>query len=217
MAEANLQTNVGRRFVIVIILAFSFWMLMMVSCEESLPPRQDPHMVLRPVLRAQYVHDWNENGLRFYVELINTFDETLQDTAVFVGSVRVEMPRRPDMGRTLTVRRDSISTRRMYDPVNNIFTVDPGDTLRFLLRWDFKNDVGQSLTSFAFDYYNDTTCEGRRLAYEEVLLASGRITISRRLGEVTLSQIPIILCYKEPFIGPRDCPKAPETCTRRTS
>ncbi len=193
----------------ILLLLFTF------SCDESLPPRDNPNDVFDGSVRVVYVHDWNENGLRFYAEVINTFDETIEDTAILRGQLFVSLPRAANTSRTLAFTVDSLISYRMYDRLSNQFRIDPGDTMRFMLRWDFIDDRGRYIPDYEFAYYPDETCALRELAYEEFIVVSGRLAISRRLGELALAETVFPLCFKRPWFPAHVCSKAPEDCKPR--
>ncbi len=185
------------------------------ACQESLPPRNDPGSPFDGIIRTTYVYAPNENDVHFTVGLVNTFDETLQDTADLHGKLMLTMLRRPTVTRVLDLSVDSLLPyQRAYDPSTHLLTLDPGDTLWLRARWDMRDQRGRDLTMDEFRFYTDVECRDRAYSYEEDFVVVGYVQVFPRNGQVALAPTKLRLCYVYPYVGPSFCPKPSAACMR---
>jgi hypothetical protein len=119
------------------------------ACDESLPPYEQPSNFLRAELGVvdgmidrQVICDytftrWNPGTIAFRINVINTFDETLQGPASAVtGQVEVWKKDDPDFGRTIPIFGATDPRHVRF----GVLTLDPGDTLEVAVDW-FHDDI----------------------------------------------------------------------------
>jgi hypothetical protein len=122
---------------------------MIFSCDESLPPYQLPQNIMqarigvedgiinRQVICTTAMRAWNLGPIPFQINVINTFDETLQGLASSVtGTLEVWKKDTPDFGKTFTIL-GAVDPRHVQ---GNILTLDPGDTLTIGVIWYHDDD-----------------------------------------------------------------------------
>ncbi len=191
----------------------SFFLL---ACQESLPARNDPGSLFTGFLAPTYLYAWNENDVVIMAGIVNTYDETLQDTIEMRGSILVTLLRNPAVTRALPITPDSLMPGQyQYDGRTRILTVGPGDTVWFRARWDLRDDDGRDLRTEEFKYYQDGLCPGRLYAYEENFSFSGSVQVFPTHGQVVLNPSVLRLCYVTPYVGPHDCPRPESDCFAR--
>ncbi len=184
-----------------------------ISCQESLPPRNDPSTLVVGVVRGSYVYQPLENDVHFTIGLVNIFDETLQDTADLHGALLLTLLRKPSVTRVLSVSADSLLPYQSgYNPITHVLTLNPGDTVWMRARWDMKDDRGRDLVAEEFHLLPDPTCPGRGISYEEDFLVAGYVQVFFHHAQVRLTPAYLRLCYVYPWVGPTFCPKPPTTC-----
>ncbi len=206
-------TNVRWRWLCAAGAAVSFFLL---ACQESLPGRHDPGSLFTGILAPTYVHAWNENDVVIMAGIVNTYDETLQDTADMRGSLLVTLLRKPSVTRMIPITRDSLMPGQyQYDGRTKILTIGPGDTVWIRAHWDLRDDDGRDLRMEEFTYYRDELCYGRMYAYEENFAIAGSVQVFPEHGQVVLNSSIFRLCYVTPYVGPKDCPKASSDCLSR--
>ena len=196
------------------VAAAVFGAAMFAACDEQLPPRNDPEALFEASLTTEYILHFDENDVRFTVNVVNVFDETLQDTVDLSGQLQVVLLRDPTIVRTLRLSVDSLITTAGYNPYTRILTVNPGDTLRMRVRWDLTDDRNVWLPERVFDFYSDTTCPLRYLAKGESFLIRGNLTVFRRAGFVTIPPTGFNLCYVTAFTTIRYCPFVVTPCVQ---
>ncbi len=185
---------VARQYMVLVIVAASFFAFD--SCEESLPPRNDPPKVLAVSLSAYYAYGYNTNELRLTVDVVNIYDETLADTAAITGAVEIVWTRLPQYRKTFVLSPKSMVYYHGFNPSTGELAFDPGDTLRFNYAWDFTTDDSVSILD---DFQYNPSCPGRRIANSEILLLQSSVRIFSKVA--TIYSVPQLfkLCYIEGY------------------
>jgi len=200
------------KFVFAIALAL---LMLVLACDESLPPRNDPSILFKGYLSTKYSLLWNENVLRVVVSLVNIYDETVQAKASITGTVEVALIRNTAYRKTIHFNASHLITPKFYNSITQELTINPGDTVRFVYVWNFTDDNNVNLTEDVFHYYLDPNCIFRHLAYNEQFLLTGSFQIIEKIGKVQLEPALLSLCYIRNFLGPHDCPAPPTTCKQQ--
>ncbi len=179
--------------------ALVFWL----SCDESLPPRQDPTDVFRLTVWPYYAYTPADNAVVIHLVMVNNFDETLSGDAGIEGPWVVTSARDTAVHKTIHATLTDI-IHADYNPYRGVLTVDPGDSVVLETSWDFTDDRGQSLTTGFFRYKPDSTCYQRWVAEREVFTIAGRLKLSRNLGYSAL-QTSIAFRHYSVFVPPNVC------------
>lgn len=129
------------------------------SCNDSLPPYVQPadvfHATVRNISPADISYGYpsilgNDIALLpvtisspqlFFVDIVNTFDEVLQDQAVVSGTLELVDLDAPDVKATIPITSANIAGLQ-YNSTTKILTLAPGDTLRLRCSWNYKTDDG---------------------------------------------------------------------------
>lgn len=153
--------------------------VLFLSCDESLPPYQKPPGLLRATFEVadglidrQVVCDptflsWDPGSIELRINVINAFDETLQDPAGNVtGEVEVWKKDDPDFNRNIPIAG-------VFDPrhvTNGILTLDPGDTLEVVVLWHHNDERNRRLWKVFLrrPYVTTIAARARIKPFEEV-------------------------------------------------
>ena len=134
--------------------------LLEISCNDSLPPYVAPTDFLRATIRnisppEVYYSYWDTgNDIAFTnisistapqvfsVEIVSTYEETLQDQLELSGSMVIESVKFPDFTVTIPFTVSSV-TGAQYNPTTKLLTLNPGDTLKLKCNWRYRADSGK--------------------------------------------------------------------------
>jgi hypothetical protein len=194
----------GKELLITVALAMALAVSM--SCDESLPPYQNPSNVLEGKVRAQYVLSFSENSMHVFFTVTNVYEETFQGQAPLTGTLVVTSKRNPQVQKTFHLTANNISYAASYDKATGVLTIDPGDSVVFSSTWDFIDDAGQDLRLTFFRYVADTSCSGRVIAPDETFVLQGSAKVYDKLPEVSGGPIEYTFCHVNIWVGSHSCP-----------
>lgn len=129
------------------------------SCNESLPSYSKPVDFLQGSVRnlglpdVQYSHvDVNDISKVsvsiysppqiFFVDIVNTFDETIQDNLDVSGTLELICDEIPSINVTLKLSQTNLMGLH-YNPKTKLLTLNPGDTLKLRVAWQYKTNEGR--------------------------------------------------------------------------
>lgn len=181
----------------IVILVFSL------SCDESLPPRQDPTNLFKARVQASYYYSPFANVVLIQLIAVNDFDETLNDRIGIDGTIVVASNRDTSVHKTFQLFASNL-IHGTYDPSTATLTIDPGDSVVIQVSWDFTDDAGDSLSTDFFHYVIDVTCRQRMITDLENFTIVGKTKLYASLGYAK-SQIPFTIRQYDHFVGPHDC------------
>jgi len=186
-------------------------------CDETLPPYQDPRDILIASIGARYVLFGGDNSLKIFLDVHNSYDETLEARADFSGEMKITLARDPSVSRTFSITQTDLRTTGKYTPATGVLRMDPGDTVRFEVSWDFVDDNGTNLRTGLFRYYEDASCTGRCIAEEEQFVLNGSVKIFEKVSASTSRAELISICHVSTFVPPQFCPPVDTSipCTRK--
>lgn len=182
---------------LVVIVVFS------ISCDEALPPRQDPSNLFSVQLQQYYHYDQNFNNVIVDLFIYNRFDETLSDRMSMTGAIVITSNRDTSVHRTFELSALNL-IHGTYDPAKGTLTINPGDFAEIQVTWDFTDDSGLSLPSYFFDYRVDRTCRQRLISLPESFTIAGKARLYSNLGYAQ-SQLSFQIQQYDSFVSPRDC------------
>ena len=153
------------------ILCFIF-ILTALSCEESLPPRDEVPVEAFKILfgtvdgRTSYTATRDTEGIngrhppdiKFTLRFVNIFDESFQGSAFLInGTFDIWLAEDPTVGKTFLLTKES-----EFPPVNSpshinngLLTLDPGDTFYMEIHWEHEVEDSVKLWDY-FRMENDT-------------------------------------------------------------
>jgi len=185
------------------ILCFIF-ILTALSCEESLPPRDEVPVNLFEILfgtvhgRTSYTATRDPDGIRgrhppaikFTLRLLNTFDETFQGSAFSInGTFDIWLAEDPTVGKTFLLTKES-----EFPPANSpshidngLLTLDPGDTFYMEIHWEHEVEDSVKL----WDYFGMASGTERIVGIK----AFAKIQLFPELPHITTEIIEIEVKY----------------------
>ncbi len=178
-------------------------LVLSLSCDESLPPRQDPSDLFKAQLQEFYVYTQNANSVIVNLVAVNNFDETLSDRMALTGTIVITSNRDTSVHKTFQLAPTNL-VHGTYDPAKGTLTVNPGDYVQIQVTWDFTDDEGGSLPNYFFQYSLDRTCQQRQVARTESFTIAGKVKLYSTLG-FAQSQIAFTIQQYDIFVGPHDC------------
>ncbi|HEY6950934.1 MAG TPA: hypothetical protein VI758_00935 [Bacteroidota bacterium] len=189
------------------ILFFSLLIVSLSSCEESLPPRNDPSTFLKASFRATYVYSPAMNDVVFQVSVINGFDETLEGPLDLDGFVLIKSTEHPQSQKTITISPSDL-IHGFRDPHTGMLILNPGDSVIFQSTWDFTDDLFRYLPLTAFHYSTDLTCTQRLIADPESFSVYGKVKLYKQSGYGTTNS-SFAFRHIDRWIPPNECKTSP--------
>lgn len=182
--------------------------LLLGSCNEELPVRRDPANVFDVSFGGLYILSSVENTLQIFMSVVNSYDETFQDAALMQGRLLITLRRDPQYHRSYSLSSANLVTSKGYNPATGQLTINPGDTVKFAVKWDFIDDRNVDFRQDVFKYSLDPSCStsGRMIADREDFLVSGDMQLFAASG-LSIGKMAIVsLCHVNKWVNPKDCP-----------
>ncbi|MCC6395955.1 MAG: hypothetical protein IT282_02980 [Bacteroidetes bacterium] len=115
------------------------------GCDESLPPRTEPEVVLVPTMSITgpaVVVRFNEawTGGNIMLGMKNVHDEVLSDKADVTATVTMYLRENPSASRTLTYKYSDIVTPGLV--VGNTLTIRVGQSIELMQPWNHRTAAG---------------------------------------------------------------------------
>ena len=183
----------GRRIVqfgFVLLLPFFF-----TSCDEPLPPHEDPKSLFQGELNPEYRYIASGSQLWINIFAINTFDETLQAPARLEGTVEIVLERAPEYRKTIALDRTLLVNPSILSQWTGQVTVNAGDTVQFRYRWNFVDDNGIYLPSKVFKKIHDPDFPDIFYADPEKFIIKGSLQVFDKIGQVTFQTVNYVVNY----------------------
>jgi hypothetical protein len=174
------------------------------GCNESLPPYRDPEHVFRSEIKPEYMFYRTGNFLDVQLYVVNIFDETFSAPSLIQGSVEISLHKNPEYTRVFTLTPSDIRFGK-YISSTGILTMDPGDTLKLGIQWNFIDAAGRDLRQEVFQFVADPDCPARMIAQPETFMIKGDLKIYERTATIELGPILYSICYIDRWIDPRSC------------
>lgn len=188
------RTPQGRRAFLIFVLAGST--LSFSTCEEFLPAYHQPETVIEVTLTAQYILDLTDNSMKVYLTAKNVFDETFQARADVKGSIEIVSMRDSTVRKTFALSALNFIEAPGYNRTTGILTLNPNQTARLGVSWNFiTDDAGRDIRREFFNYIEDPTCEGRCFALTEDWVIRGRVQLFEKTGTSVADSIQYALCF----------------------
>jgi hypothetical protein len=184
---------------------FTLLALTFSHCDEELPSYREPSKFLSATIDGKYVFLQGDNSLKVYLNVTNHYEETLQDKALFNGSITIVSQRDPNVQKTLSLNGGNVITAKGYDVLRGILTIDPGENITLGVTWDFKDDQGRDLRTSFFTYVQDPNCTLRCLAFTEDFTLQGNVTLFAHTGPVFSNPATFALCFVSRLVSGRFC------------
>lgn len=189
------------------------------SCNESLPVYTPPENVLKAsivalntptdTVRYSMLDDNNPNLVRvtlnspfngYEIVFVNTYEETIQDDMEIDGTCELAWVEKPELKAMMTLSNTSFYSGDL-DPATGMLTINPGDTVRLRVFWNFRlttNDWAFSQVRYIDGPAYSTgpmQVQSDRLHSAMLLQAKIKIKLFRSLSFVeatSLDDIPVL-------------------------
>lgn len=175
------------------------------SCDETLPEYKDPQNLFRSSLEAHFFYGPYEGVLdstmKAYVNAVNIFDETFNAQVNIDGFVEIILVKDTTYHKTFRLTEDEIFSATNYIKQQRLLTIDPGDSLRLRVSWNFIDDNGRNLRNDIFRYKLDVRCpvpsidEKRWFAPPEFFIIRGQLKLFDKTGYLFPKEIVVELCH----------------------
>ncbi|MBX2992641.1 MAG: hypothetical protein KF749_15920 [Bacteroidetes bacterium] len=140
------------------------------SCKEPLPGYNDPVDVFDAYAYGLYAISLQENAVKAYITIVNTYDETFDGTAILSGQLVITWAKDVSFKRTVQLTASHLIYARNYNAGTGVLRLDPGDSIRFGFTWDMVADDGRRLFSM-MSFFPDPECPARFLSAEPIRLS----------------------------------------------
>lgn len=185
-------------------------LLFLRPCDEQLPVYQEPDHVLDNKFEFEYVLSPTDNSLKIYFFIYNRFDDTFDGVAALRGTVSLTSMRNPAIKKTFEVGPASVISAPGYNRTTGNLTINPGDSIKFLVSWNFiTSDNGTDLRTGFFQYYGDPACSmpgpSRCRAYQEEFLVEADVLIYSQTAPERGSVVYPV-CFVSRYVIPKLCP-----------
>ena len=138
----------ARRRVHIPLAAARILLLSLCACTESLPPPQQPPVVLSGSLQMLLfgpsipIRNGAPTGTAggFEIRVTNIYDEVLQDSATVEATIDISLKDRPDIRTVVNADVGNLTTWEML--AGDILTIEPGSTAILLKQWTHRTQDG---------------------------------------------------------------------------
>ncbi len=185
--------------------------LIALNCDEALPPREEPRIVLTAVLgvnpgryrfRVYTPTDstqppvYASNPATVYIQVTNTYDEVLEDSLGVDGTVELWDTRRPNMLGTVSLRGAAIIPTFAVN--NGLLTLEAQARITVKTAWNHMTVNGGGPMWKGLELYPDTNAWGEPFYYTDTILvaARARLTLFKKLGVVETPLVEVPLSYE---------------------
>lgn len=208
-----------KKTILVIIIASS---LLLLGCDEELPPQNNPTDLFTSQTSAQYqyVPDTRptQSSIDIYIVYKNFYDETLDDFASMRGTIKIEWLAPPEeRGAIIPTRTDQLTFDNLfyasgYNFSSNRLSVDPNDSIVLRYRWNLKTDDSTNLIA-QVKYSLDRDCGVsvnsqddpgfRAVSSKQQFRVTATFSIFQRGGTVITTPQEFTSCWIAPHFGER--------------
>ena len=183
------------------------------SCNESLPPYQEPQQLFNATIDGKYWLSDIEHSLTVFFRITNAFDETLEGPALLTGKIQISSARDTSIHKTFSLGTANLFSG--YTLNGKTLRIDPKQTMVLKATWDFPGDrviddngrnlAGDTASASFFTYVEDKTCQWRRLARPEDFVLQGTVTIFARTAPVEAHPTIFPFCFVTNFVDVKRC------------
>lgn len=189
----------------VLLLIVCMLALIWLSCKEPLPVYQDPRDVFDGIVEGGYNVSRTENAMKAYLTVVNKYDETLDARAILTGRIILTWQNDPTFRRTFELTDAQILSVRFYNSSTRELRLDPGDSIRLGISWNFLSDDGRDLKRHVI-FKQDPTCRARFISEDPVhILITATMKIYDRTETVEPPQLLYRFVLVREYVDPRDC------------
>lgn len=175
------------------------------ACTEHLPAYEDPRDLFQTTLTTAVVYRSDAVAIDIMYQMVNRFDETLDEVIALEGEITVQMGGDESTRRTFVLTTGEM-TARSFVPGTRRLMIDPGDTVTFRVRYNFFDDSGRNLTEAVMRWRQDPSC-GLRLISENIsYLIRAQVRLYPRTDASVASPLIVGYCVPMPWVSDKVCP-----------
>lgn len=181
------------------------------SCDESLPPRDNPHDYLNVSVTSAYYTSRVEESIYFTVYARNVYSEMFSDTTDISGTLTIQIKEKPEFVKTFPITAadfkkmffdpatgQMVTSRSDLNPYTKVLTIPENGSAPFQFRWnllaDDSTDAKEGLT-----YKPDPRNPDLVRTEEITIIATAVLHLYERLPLF----YPLPLVFKQSFVRPR--------------
>jgi hypothetical protein len=177
---------------------------LLVSCDETLPPRNEPRQFL--VTSAAGVDGtltyregvFEGSGGTILMHVRNTYDEVLQEEERIRGDVEVWMRDMPEKRATIHATKANLTNPGLV--YAGMVTLGPDTTASLLKRWEHRATVGSDSGHFFWEFVDSTLkVNSRGESYYESapvhFVGNARVQIFKNVQPVTIRHMEFTVVY----------------------
>ncbi|HOT98358.1 MAG TPA: hypothetical protein PLN61_00365 [bacterium] len=154
--------------------------LLVLACDESLPPRQEPQNTLA-ITQVIYTQGMYASGpfMEFVFIITNLYEETFQGEVAVNGHATVWWKNRPQIRTTLAINNQHFTPPSRLQ--GNTLTIDPGGRCALKIYWYLTLEDGRSLLDL-LDYSDSVPVEGLIKSRPETFVMEATIKLFDQTG-----------------------------------
>ncbi len=188
--------TIGIRTVLLLCGALTLW-----SCDESLPPRVDPEVVLVPsmalsgnIIRVE--EGTVTSGGNLVLSMRNVYDEVLSENSLLRANVILRLREYPDSVRTLVYGYSDLLTQGVL--VGKTLTLAVQGTAEFVQPWDHRTPAGTAWWELGMHYHTLYTDKGERYYQSDSLhlIVNASLQIFERVQAAKLPPHEFVIIYQ---------------------
>lgn len=191
-----------------------FAAVLLFSCEENLPPYEDPRDLLASSVDAIYMIDDSTNAMNVVVTVRNRYDEQMEGTLNLEGRITITSARDNIVRRQIEINPSMIRLAPGYNPVTGRLVLNPNQVVRIEFRWNFVDDTGFDLSTGYFVLRGDPTCQSRCYAQPEDFYLDARVNLFSQTRPAQARTAVFRLWYITPRPPWQGCPPPLPTSQR---
>ena len=180
-------------------------LLLLLSCDEHLPPRDDPNDLLSARMETTWSLTSLENRIYLRLVLTNSYDEVIEGTLEVDGSITIALARNQSYSRTFPLGTAQIDDAPVYNPGTGYMLIPPGASMSFLIGFDWRDDTGRDVRA-VMEYVVDPGCNLRKVAERETFIVHGEAKLFKRISAAAAKTVTLDLCHVDVWVNPKFCP-----------
>jgi hypothetical protein len=165
--------------------------LLLSSCDESLPPYQQPVNLLAidriEISQGTYSLE-GDYLVKFFIYGKNQFDETFSEAVNIEGKVEIWNKEKPDLFATLSLNNTNFSPNTNLS--GNVLTIGPGEEFELLVTWNSHTDDGEDLADFINGSTHTISAESEDM---RDFYVQAEVTLFEELGLV--QSVPVLFVF----------------------
>lgn len=184
-------------------LPVAFLTLLMAGCEESLPPKNDPLIVVHYGFRMNpgivEIKNNQSTGLpgTFEGSMFHSFNEVLQDSQRIVMTVDVHLKADTAQKTHLVFARGDVSEQQYLN--GEILTLEPGQPVHIFGQWSHRTDADSAYWSFVVlngPFFTQPAGERYYESEPVTVVVDATLQSYKRLAPVRLGPFEYSLVYR---------------------